>query len=87
MSSCLVSTATSFSHNTSSLCSNIRRFGRVAPAIFKFATEKRKWQPFISTGTFGRNILKCGASSQQSYGDVTFGIDVSVYVSSDAYLA
>ena len=57
MSSCWVTIATSFSHNTSSQFSKVRRFGLVAPAIFKYAAEKENANLF-STGTLPRTIWK-----------------------------
>ena len=57
VSSCWVTIANSFSHNTSCQFCKARRFGRVAPAIFKHATEKRKCQPFLSTGIVQQKIF------------------------------
>ena len=66
--------ATSFSHNTSGQFYKARRFGRVAPAIFKYATEK-KMPTFYLLVRFLELSERCGASSRRSCGNVTFGVD------------
>ena len=54
-----VTIANSFSHNTSSQFCKARRFGRVAPVIFKYATKKKKENAnLLSTGTLSRTIWK-----------------------------
>ena len=45
-----------FSHHTSSQCCKARRFGLVAPAIFKYATEKENANLLKSTGSLSRTI-------------------------------
>ena len=68
-----------FSHHTSSQFCKAQRFSRVAPAIFKRATEKENANLFYLLVLFLELSARCGASSRRSCGNVTFGADVSVF--------
>ena len=50
----------------------------VAPAIFKYATEKENANHFYILVLLLELSGRCGASSRRSCGNVTFGVNVGV---------